>query len=245
MQNKNILIFIPTYNEKDNVRVIVDLINNNHSYLDILFLDDNSPDGTGEILDIISQEKNNISVIHRKGQKKGIGSAHVEGIKFAYHKGYDYILTMDCDLSHSPEYFDSFFDKSESADLIVGTRFELNDSIKNWNLYRKLLTNLGHFASKFFLGLTYDTTGAFRLYNLNTLDKKFLDLITFHRYSFFFESLFIIHNNNYRIIEIPISLPSRVYGSSKQKFSDIFFGIKNLLSIFYSRLFNKNKYNIE
>ena len=244
MQNKNILIFIPTYNEKDNVQVIVDLIKKNHSYIDILFLDDNSPDGTGKILDKLSKVNNNISVIHRKGQKKGIGSAHVEGINYAYDKAYDYVLTMDCDLSHSPEYFDSFFDKSNNADLIIGTRFKLNDSIKTWNLYRKILTNLGHFASKFLLGLSYDTTGAFRLYNLTTIDKKFLELIQFHRYSFFFESLFIIHNNNYKITEIPISLPSRVYGSSKQKFSDVFFGIKNLLSIFYSRLFNKKKYKI-
>ena len=245
MNNKKILIFIPTYNEKDNVEVIIRLIRKKYHHLDLLFIDDNSPDGTGNILQKISDQHSNIFVIHRKNHIKGIGSAHVDGINYAYNNNYDFILTMDCDLSHSPEYFDDFFKKALNADLVIGTRFQLDNSIKNWNLYRKLLTKLGHFASKIFLGLSFDTTGAFRLYNLKTIDQKFLSLVNFYRYSFFFESLFIISKNNYKIVEIPITLPSRVYGNSKQRYFDVIIGIKNLLLIFYARIFNKNKYIIK
>ena len=245
MNNSKILIFIPTYNEKDNVDVIIKLIRKKYSHLDLLFIDDNSPDGTGDILQKISNKNSNIFVIHRKNHIKGIGSAHIDGIKYAYNNNYDFILTMDCDLSHSPDYFEDFFKNATNADLVIGTRFQLTNSIENWNLYRKSLTNLGHIASKIFLGLPFDTTGAFRLYNLQTIDKKFLDLINFYRYSFFFESLFIISKNKYKIVEIPITLPSRVYGNSKQRFSDIAVGIKNLLSICYSRFFNKKKYIIK
>ena len=117
--------------------------------------------------------------------------------------------------------------------------------LMSWNIYRKLLTNLARFATLVLLGIKFDATGAFRLYNLNTINKKFIKLITFTRYSFFFESLFILNLNKYRIIEIPIDLPSRVYGSSKQKYNDIFLGIKNLLIIFLIRIFNRKHYKID
>lgn len=245
MKHLNILIFIPTFNEKNNVKLIYDKIRSLIKDIDLLFIDDASPDGTGKILDDISTKDQKVKVIHRDSSKKGIGSAHIEGINYGYLNSYDYIITMDCDLSHSPEFIIKFIEKRNSADVVVGTRFQNNNSIKDWNLYRKLLTKLGHLASIIFLGLSYDTTGAFRLYNLNKIDKSFLNLINYKRYSFFFESLYILSYNNYRIIEIPITLPSRVYGESKQKFSDVFLGIRNLFSIFISRIIFRKKYKIK
>ena len=104
-----------------------------------------------------------------------------------------------------------FISASKKGDIIIGTRFKNKKSIEDWNFYRKCLTRLGNFATLFFLGLNFDTTGAFRLYNLRNINHNFLNLITFNRYSFFFESLYILNLNKYKIIEIPINLPSRVF----------------------------------
>lgn len=243
MKINKILVFIPTLNEEKNVKIIYEKIKLLKINVDILFIDDNSSDGTLEILKKLSKIDNNLTFIHRK-KNKGIGSAHVEGIKFAYKNSYEIIITMDCDLSHSPEDILKFINASKEGDIIIGTRFKNKTSIEDWNLYRKSLTRLGNFATLFFLGLKYDTTGAFRLYNLRKINYNFLNLITFNRYSFFFESLFILNLNKYKIIEIPINLPSRVYGESKQTFKDIFIGFNNLLLIFYRRFFNKKKYII-
>ena len=238
-----ILIFIPTLNEQKNVKLIYDKIKFLKVDVDYLFIDDDSSDGTLEILRDLSLKDKKFTYIHRK-TNKGIGSAHIEGIKFAYKKSYEIIITMDCDLSHSPQDILKFINIKNKGDIIIGTRFKNNKSIEDWNFYRKFLTKLGNFATLIFLGLNYDTTGAFRLYNLKNIDQNFLNLVTFDRYSFFFESLYILNLNKYKIVEIPIILPSRVYGESKQTFKDIFIGFKNLLLIFYRRLFNKKKYII-
>lgn len=243
-QNKT-LIFIPTYNEKTNVKIIYDKLNDLKLEFELLFLDDDSPDGTGLILDEISKSDNKVKIIHRKTSERGIGSAHMDGINYAYDKNYNYLITMDCDLSHSPEYIYDFIKLKQNYDLVIGTRFINKESIISWNLYRKILTYLGHLASRLFLGLKHDSTGAFRLYNLNNIDRNFVNLINFKRYSFFFESLFILNYNKYKIGEIPINLPSRVYGQSKQTFKDVFIGVKNLFLIFLNRIFNKDKYRIK
>ena len=243
--SEKILIFIPTYNEKTNVKIILEKILSLGLDLYILFLDDDSPDGTGQVLDEIASKHYFVKIIHRKVIEKGIGSAHIDGIKYAYNKNYDYLITMDCDLSHSPSYIPDFIEKKNQADLIIGTRFKNKKSIETWNIYRKLLTNLGHIASFILLGIRFDSTGAFRIYNLKVINQDFLNLIAFKRYSFFFESLYILNYNNYKIIEIPINLPSRVYGNSKQKLRDVFLGMKNLLSVFFIRIFNRKRYKIK
>ena len=243
MKVNKTLIFIPTLNEKKNVKIIYEKIKLLKINIDYLFIDDDSSDGTLQVLKELSLMDNRLSFIHRT-KNKGIGSAHVEGIKFAYENSYEMLITMDCDLSHSPEDILKFINSSKKGDVIIGTRFKNKTSIEDWNYYRKSLTRLGNFATLIFLGLNFDTTGAFRLYNLRKIDHNFLNLITFDRYSFFFESLYILNLNKYKIVEIPINLPSRVYGESKQTFKDIFIGFKNLLLIFYRRLFNKKKYII-
>lgn len=243
MKNNKTLVFIPTLNEEKNVKIIYEKIKLLKINVDYLFIDDDSSDGTLEILKELSLKDKRLSFIHRTNNK-GIGSAHVQGIKFAYENSYEIIITMDCDLSHSPQDIIKFISASKKGDIIIGTRFKNKKSIEDWNFYRKCLTRLGNFATLFFLGLNFDTTGAFRLYNLRNINHNFLNLITFNRYSFFFESLYILNLNKYKIIEIPINLPSRVYGESKQTFKDIFIGFKNLLLIFYRRLFNKKKYII-
>lgn len=178
-----------------------------------------------------------MSVIHRTG-KLGIGSAHKEGIKRAYEKGYGVLVTMDCDFTHSPEYILDFIKNSGQTDIVVGSRYLKKDSLSSWNLFRKSLTHLGHFLTVNLLNMPYDASGAFRLYNLKSIDQRIFSLIRSNGYSFFFESLFILNFNKKRIFEIPIELPSRTYGTSKMTWKDAWTSLEFLMALYMRKLFN-------
>lgn len=238
LMSEKILVFIPTFNEAANVERIFQQIIQLHLNTDILFLDDNSPDGTGKIIDKIASQFTQVSVIHRAG-KLGIGSAHKEGIQYAYEHNYDVLITMDCDFSHSPNYISDFIKNKNEADIVVGSRYIKKNSIANWSLLRQFLMHLGHFLTVTILKMPYDASGAFRLYNLNNIDKNIFSLVRSNGYSFFFESLFIIHFNKKRIFETPIVLPSRLNGSSKMTFRDALKSLEFLFTLFIRKAFNK------
>ena len=232
------LVFIPTYNEAENVENIYNQIKALHLDTDILFLDDNSPDGTGRIIDKIVEKNKNVFVIHRSG-KLGIGSAHQDGIKYAYDKKYETLITMDCDFTHSPSYIIDFINNSNGYDVVVGSRFLKKDSLASWNLFRKFMTHLGHFLTLILLNMPYDASGAFRLYKLNKIKQGVFGLVQSNGYSFFFESLLILHMNKYKIKEIPTELPARTYGHSKMTLKDIKTSISRLLTTFKRKLLNR------
>ena len=153
-----LLIFVPTYNEQENVELILGQLLALGLSADILFIDDNSPDGTGDLLDQLAARYPSVFVQHRSG-KLGVGSAHVSGIRWAYDRGYKMLMTMDCDFTHSPDYIRDFLAKREDADIVVGSRYLLQESLSTWNAYRKLLTRLGHVLTVVFLKMPYDATG--------------------------------------------------------------------------------------
>ena len=132
------LVVIPTYNEAENVELMLNGLNNLNRKFDLLFIDDNSPDGTGKILEKKSKENTNIFIIHRN-KKYGIGSAHVDGLLWAYKKNYKVVITMDCDFTHSPEQIKFFLNEKNKAALIVGSRFIDNGGLKNWTVQRKFV----------------------------------------------------------------------------------------------------------
>ena len=233
-------IVIPTYNEKNNVEQLYKEILELNPNLNILFVDDNSPDGTGEILNEFSQSNPNINVIHRP-RKLGIGSAHKTGINWAYRNGYTVLITMDADLTHSPKYILDLLSNASKAEIIIGARNKLK-SMKGWDLHRKIATLVAHRIIRIFLGMKYDSTGAFRLYNLKTIPKEVFNLAASPNYSFFFESLYVLHANKFSIAELSIITPARSSGSSKMKFTDVIDSCLKLTSIFASRLLFKNKY---
>ena len=232
------LIFIPTYNESENVERIFQQIQQLNVGADILFLDDNSPDGTGAIIDRLVQKNNNTFVIHRSG-KQGIGSAHQAGIKWAYDAQYEVLITMDCDFTHSPSYIFNFIRSSDQTNIVVGSRYMKKHSLASWNLFRKTLTHFGHFLTVILLDMPYDASGAFRLYNIRNIDRKLFSLIESPGYSFFFESLFVLNYNKIKVTEIPIELPSRTYGTSKMTLGDAWSSLSFLISLFKRKLFNK------
>jgi dolichol-phosphate mannosyltransferase len=238
MPENNTLIFIPTYNELENVERIFNEIKSLNLKADVLFLDDNSPDGTGKVIDRISQNENNVFAIHRSG-KMGIGSAHQEGIQWAYKNNYELLVTMDCDFTHSPSYIIDFVKHAVDASIVVGSRYLQKDSLSTWNLFRKFLTYLGHFLTVNMLNMPYDASGAFRLYNLKNISENLFQLIRSRGYSFFFESLFILNYNKIKITEIPIELPSRTYGTSKMTYKDAWKSLTFLLELYSRKLFYK------
>ena len=213
------LIFVPTYNERENAPRMLEQLLALKLDADIVFLDDNSPDGTGQVLDELAKQHPRLSVIHRSG-KLGIGSAHQDGIAYAYDRGYQALLTMDCDFTHSPADIPRFFELAEQCDVVVGSRFLQKDSLPGWNLMRRFLTNFGHFLTRRMLRIEHDATGAFRLYRLDRIPRETFGLVEPRGYAFFFESLFVLARNNCRIAEVPIVLPARTYGHSKMSWRE-------------------------
>lgn len=243
MKRAPMLVMIPTYNERENVTEMIKRIQALGLDLDILFVDDNSPDGTGKLLDELKKQHPNLCVIHRPG-KMGIGAAHMEGIRWAYQNGYKTLITMDCDFTHSPENIPDFIKAAEGKDVVVGTRYKMEKSLAEWNAFRKLLTNVGHFLTEHLLGVPYDATGAFRLYKLDQVPLAAFEAVRPKGYAFFFESLFVLCFNEFSIAEVPISLPARTYGHSKMSVKEIFRSVKQLFSLYFGKLFDRQRFLI-
>ena len=220
MSEVRTVVLIPTYNEAENVEVVVSGILSTGIDADLLFVDDNSPDGTGVILDRLAGQHPRLKVLHRPG-KQGIGSAHKAGIRWAYQHGYTRLVTMDSDLSHSPSDVSRLLAASEDFDVVVGSRFIEANSLQGWTWNRKLMTHLGHLLTTVFLRLPHDCTNAFRFYRLDRIPAQLFDMVQSDSYSFFFESLHRVNVNGFRISEVAITLPARTYGHSKMKLKDI------------------------
>jgi dolichol-phosphate mannosyltransferase len=236
------LIFIPTYNERENAPEMVNRLCTLELDADLLFLDDNSPDGTGILLDELAAANLRLHIIHRSG-RRGVGSAHAAGINWAYEQGYDTLLTMDCDFTHSPDDVPRMLETAaEGADVVVASRYLQPDSLPGWNLLRRLLTNIGHRLTHAFLGMTYDATGALRVYNLRKIPRAAFALVREKGYAFFFESLFVLHCNKLEIVEVPIRLPARTYGHSKMSFRDALRSARQVISLGIASAINPSQF---
>lgn len=234
------LLFIPTYNERENVQRIYGLIKTQNLDLDLLFLDDNSPDGTGQILDEMAAQDSRLRVLHRAG-KLGIGSAHQHAIQWAYDQGYALVVSMDCDLTHPPEHIPEFIRAATDHEVVVGSRFMREESLAEWNLLRKFLTHLGHFLTRYVLRVPYDATGAFRSYRLDRIHRGVFRLVESPGYAFFFESLYVLCLSGVRVKEIPIELPIRTHGHSKMKLTDVAASLHRLTQLYRRSFFLKTE----
>lgn len=240
----NTLVLIPTFNERDNVQIIVKRVKDSLPSAHLLFIDDSSPDGTGEILDEMSNMDPTIHIEHR-GRKLGVGSAHLHGINWAFDHGVDVLITLDADLTHSPEDANRMMTELDHADVIVGSRFIGHGGVKDWNLGRKVMTHLGHLLTLILLRIPHDASGGFRVYKISKLNRKVFELVSSSNYSFFFESLKILHLNSVSIRQVPIVLPARTYGSSKMRAKDIFGSFAYLLKLSILTTMVPNRYRID
>jgi len=209
------LIIIPTYNEKDNLSKFIGQIHSLQDGVDILIIDDNSPDGTGEIADKLAAGDSRLSVIHREG-KMGLGSAYVAGFKWALEKEYDYIFEMDADGSHDPQYIPRFLEKIKECDLVLGSRYTVGVSVIDWTLKRLFLSKLATKYVRVITGLpATDTTGGFKCFRRKVLESIDLDKIGSNGYSFQIEMTYEAWMKGFCVREIPIIFYNRVKGKSK------------------------------
>ena len=230
------LLIIPTLNERKNITTLFKKIRKIDQKIDILFVDDNSTDGTRQEILYLKKRNKSIYYIFRP-RKLGIGSAHKDGLKFAYKKKYKIILTMDADGTHNPKYIRNLIKYSSKYDLISTNRFKNKDSLIEWPMHRRFLTKIRFYLINILLNINYDSSGAYRCYNAKNI--KLNDVLGAKNdgYSFFWESLYLLNKKKYSIKEIPIYLPYRKVGSSKMTMRDIVgslfylfkYSIKNLI----------------
>lgn len=217
MDNKRILVIVPTYNEADNILKIIPeiLSNSDESYdFNILVVDDNSPDGTASLVENFKNEK--VNVIKRPG-KMGLGTAYINGFKYAIKYKYDYVFEMDADFSHDPKYLKNFISTIEKGyDLVVGSRYINGVSVVNWPISRLLLSYFANVYTRIITGLKVkDTTAGFMCYRVDSLSKIDLDSVKSNGYSFQIEMKFKFYKKGFEIIEIPILFIDRRAGKSK------------------------------
>ena len=213
------LIVIPTYNEKENIREIVGAILKLGLNLDILIVDDNSPDGTGEIADRLSGEREAVHVLHRE-EKSGLGAAYMAGFKYALAHQYDLIFEMDADFSHDPKYIPQFLDKIESSDLVIGSRYTDGVNVVNWPIKRLLLSYYANMYSRIVTGMPIrDATGGYKCFRRAVLEAMDLDGVSSTGYAFQIEMNFRAWKKGFRICELPIVFWDRQKGVSKMSFN--------------------------
>ena len=208
------LLVIPTYNERGNIEQLVEEIHRQQLGLDFLIIDDHSPDGTGALADELSRRLP-ITVIHRE-KKFGIGSAHKAGFRYAMAHQYEYVMTMDADFSHSPEYLRPMLDRAASADVVLGSRYVQGGGFAKFGLHRLLLTKTVHWLTSSLLGLSYDCTGGLRVYRVAALARlDEMEEIPSNSHAFLIEILFHIKRHGGVIHEYPITIQPRREGKSK------------------------------
>lgn len=234
MQTSDSIIIIPTYNEKENIENIIRTIFKLEKYFHILIIEDNSPDGTADIVRRLQQEfPERLFMIERKG-KLGLGTAYITGFKWAIEHKYDYIFEMDADFSHNPNDLPRLYKAchDEGGDVAIGSRYISGVNVVNWPMGRVLMS---YFASKYVRFITglpiHDTTAGFKCYRREVLETIPLDKIRFKGYAFQIEMKFTTYKCGFKIIEVPVIFINRELGTSKMNssiFGEAVFGVIKL-----------------
>jgi dolichol-phosphate mannosyltransferase len=225
------VVIIPTYNEKENVERMARKVMSFEKDFHVLFVDDSSPDGTGDIIRGLQKEFPGRIHLETRTGKLGLGTAYIHGFKWSLSKSYDFIFEMDCDFSHDPEDLIRLYNACaiEGADLSIGSRYCKGGKVKNWPLKRILMS---YFASVYvrmilWIGIK-DTTAGFKCYRREVLEKINLDVIPFKGYAFQICMKFAALSHGFKITEVPITFVDRLYGQSKMNtgiFKEAFLGV--------------------
>lgn len=209
------LIVMPTYNEAGNIEAIVRAILDAVAMVDVLIIDDNSPDGTGTLADHLASQLAAVHVIHREG-KLGLGTAYRLGFHYAQAHGYEYVFEMDADFSHDPKYLGSFLAKMREADLVIGSRYVPGGSTPGWPMLRRAISGGGNSFARLVLGLPiHDATSGFRCYRTDAVTSLALDRVQSRGYAFQVELAYAMWQSGYQVREVPITFVDRTEGQSK------------------------------
>jgi dolichol-phosphate mannosyltransferase len=238
----NILICIPTYNEKENIeRIIADILSRGND-LEILIIDDNSPDGTAAIVESLMASNPKIHILKRPG-KLGLGTAYVDGFTFGLTlPNIGYLMEMDADFSHDPKYLADFREAIKNNDLVIGSRYCDGISIVNWPISRLLLSYCASIYVRIITGMpVYDPTGGFKCFRREVLEWLDLKRIKSNGYGFQIEMNFYVWRAGFRIKEIPILFIDRRAGMSKMSKMIVFEAVTRVWSLFFKKLLHIDK----
>jgi len=210
------LVIIPTYNERENISRLIVTVLEQDDRLEILVVDDGSPDGTGAIVEALAANDKRVHILHRP-RKMGLGTAYLAGFKWSLERDYDYTFEMDADFSHDPAHLPQFLRAIESADLVLGSRYRDGKvTVVNWPIGRLLLSYYANIYARWVTGMQlFDSTGGFKCYRKSVLKAIDLDDVKSNGYAFQIEMSFRAWKRNFRIVEIPIVFVDRTEGTSK------------------------------
>ena len=215
------LTIIPTYNERENLPRLIAALLKEEPALEVLVIDDASPDGTGDIAESLAREIRQVQVLHRKG-KMGLGTAYVVGFEYALEHGYERVVQMDADFSHRPEDVPRLLRATESADVAIGSRNIEGGRVVNWSPLRRCVSKGGSLYARTLLNLPIkDCTAGFKCLRREVLEAIDFSGLTSNGYGFQVEMNHLCHDAGFRIVEIPVIFPDRRVGNSKMS-SDIF-----------------------
>lgn len=210
-----ILVVIPTYNEKENIEKLLGRLLNVDPGIDALVVDDNSPDGTGELVEQLTRNYPRVHLLKRPG-KQGLGPAYIAGFKWGLQRDYDAFMEMDADLSHRPRYVPTFLKEIQSHDMVIGSRWVRGGGIANWPLHRVILSRVASLYSRIILGIpVYDLTAGFICYRRQVLENLPLNELHSDGYSFQIEMKYRAWRRGFKLKEFPIWFTDRKAGDSK------------------------------
>jgi len=233
------LVIIPTYNESDNILKTIELVFQFAPKIDVLVVDDNSPDKTGDLVKKLMKTKKRVSLLARE-KKEGLGTAYVAGFKWALKRDYDRILEMDADLSHDPAEIPNFLEASKDADVVVGSRYLNGANVVHWPIRRLLLSYGANIYARIITGIPLnDTTSGFKCFNRKVLEAVDLDAVHSGGYSFQLEMNFRAWCKGFKVVEIPIIFVDRTLGRSKMNFSIMVEAAKVVWQLKYQHLTGK------
>ena len=210
-----IVVLIPTYNERENLSLIVSRLRVAVPEADVLVLDDNSPDGTGDVADRLASDDGQVRVLHRMS-KEGLGTAYLAGFTLALDRGYDVLVEMDADGSHQPEQLRSLLGALAGADVVLGSRWVPGGSVVNWPMHRRALSVGGNIYVRVLLGMSIgDATGGYRAYRASALNTLNLQKVASQGYCFQVDLAWRAIRAGLRVVEVPITFVERTIGDSK------------------------------
>lgn len=210
------LVIVPTYNERDNIIRLIDAVLSQDPSIDVLVVDDGSPDGTGTLVDERAAGDPRVRILHRP-RKMGLGTAYLAGFRWALGEGYELVFEMDADFSHDPSHLPQFLESSRDADLVLGSRYrEGKVTVVNWPISRLLLSYSANIYARVVTGLPlFDATGGFKCFHRKVLEAIDLNDVRSNGYAFQIEMSFRAWRKGFRIVEIPIVFVDRTEGESK------------------------------
>jgi dolichol-phosphate mannosyltransferase len=225
------LVCVPTYDEKENVVAIVEAVLAAAPDVDVLVIDDNSPDGTGRLADEIAAREPRVHVLHRAG-KEGLGRAYLAGFAWALARGYGLVLEMDADFSHDPRYLPAMLEAAREADLVLGSRYVPGGGTVNWGVARKLISRGGSLYARTILGIPIrDLTGGFKCFRREVLQAIDLPTVECSGYAFQIELTYRTLRKGFRVREIPIVFVDRRVGHSKMSRRIVLEALRKVWSI--------------